>query len=211
MKKCLLLSILFAPLVSYAASFDCSKAKSKVEKAICSDSDLSHLDEDLANIYKEALKKHPIPDYVKARQKDWLSLNQYCDSKKFTECLKVNYKKRISGLQLSNSTQIYANSKKFSYSNGDMVIEITPEKGTFSMWGGFAIHNQASQAQGKTIYTGCEFEGVLKDKTMTSAIGDDGMQISFKLKNNQIEFDLATQEKICSGFASIPSNIKKVN
>jgi uncharacterized protein len=31
-----------------AASFNCAKAKSKVEKAICSDNELSLLDEDLA-------------------------------------------------------------------------------------------------------------------------------------------------------------------
>lgn len=206
-----LLATLLATFTSnlMAASFDCSKASSKIEKAICADPDLSKLDEDLAASYKEMLKLHPVPEYIKARQRDWLSSNKYCDAKKLTECLKNNYKEQIAKLQFNKNTQIFTNSKKFSYSGGDMVVEINPETGKVSVWGGFAQHNLFSQEQGKPVLTGCEFEGVLKGKTMTSAVGDGG-EINFKIKNNVLEFDDKASQNMCSGFARIPPDIQRV-
>jgi uncharacterized protein len=41
-----------------AASFDCAKAQSKVEKIICADAELSKLDEDLATAYWLAIRNH---------------------------------------------------------------------------------------------------------------------------------------------------------
>lgn len=37
-----------------AASFDCSKARSRTEKAVCSDASLSKADEEMAEAYKLA-------------------------------------------------------------------------------------------------------------------------------------------------------------
>jgi uncharacterized protein len=58
-----------------AANFDCAKARSKVEKAICKDTELGKLDEQLSVAYKTALASHPLPKYVRVRQKDWLVNN----------------------------------------------------------------------------------------------------------------------------------------
>lgn len=55
------------------------------------------------------------------------------------------------------------------------------------------------------------FEGFLKDKTMTSAVGNSGPQIFFAIKNNEFKFDDNAHEKMCGGFASIPVSLKKVN
>ena len=203
------LFLIFGIATVSAASFDCAKASSKTEKAICTDPELSKLDEDLAASYKEMLKLHPVPEYIKARQRDWLSLNKFCDAKKLNECLKKNYKEQISRLQFNKNTQVYTSAKKFSYAGGDMVVEITPEISKISIWGGFAQHNLASQEQGKPVYTGCEFDGALKGKSMTTAI-DDTVEISFKIKNNMIEFDEGASEKMCAGFARIPANIQRV-
>ena len=38
----------------YSASFDCAKASSPFEKTICSNPNLSSLDEQLANVYKQS-------------------------------------------------------------------------------------------------------------------------------------------------------------
>jgi uncharacterized protein len=57
-----------------AASFDCAKAQSKMEKAVCADSALSGLDEKLATAYKSA-RAALSPDAVKALtggQSSWL-------------------------------------------------------------------------------------------------------------------------------------------
>ncbi len=43
-------------LPAAAASFDCAKARTKVEKLICKDPQLSRQDEDLAKAFGEALK-----------------------------------------------------------------------------------------------------------------------------------------------------------
>lgn len=55
-------AVLFSFLLSFslaagAASFDCSKARSYSEKLICSDPELSKLDEDLGTVYRAAKKR----------------------------------------------------------------------------------------------------------------------------------------------------------
>ena len=49
------LFLLLAPLAGQAASFDCAKARAKIEKAICADKELSALDERMAAAYKKQL------------------------------------------------------------------------------------------------------------------------------------------------------------
>jgi uncharacterized protein YecT (DUF1311 family) len=68
----LLLLLLAAPAT--AASFDCAKARTKVEKLICKDPQLSRQDEDLAKAYGEALKAWDgqIAAYVKMNQRGWV-------------------------------------------------------------------------------------------------------------------------------------------
>jgi uncharacterized protein YecT (DUF1311 family) len=68
----LLLILVAAPAT--AASFDCAKARSKVEKLICKDPQLSRQDEDLAKAYGEALKlwDGQIAAYVKLNQRGWV-------------------------------------------------------------------------------------------------------------------------------------------
>ena len=57
-----------------AASFDCAKARTKVETLICKDPQLSRQDEDLAKAYGEALKAWDgqIAAYVKLNQRGWV-------------------------------------------------------------------------------------------------------------------------------------------
>ncbi|WP_165189923.1 lysozyme inhibitor LprI family protein [Caulobacter soli] len=68
----LLLIVLASP--ASAASFDCAKARSKVEKLICKDPQLSRQDEDLAKAYAEAQKlwDGQIAAYVKLTQRGWV-------------------------------------------------------------------------------------------------------------------------------------------
>lgn len=68
----LLLLALAMPVA--AASFDCAKARTKAEKLICKDPQLSRQDEDLARAYGEALKAWDgrIAAYVKMTQRAWV-------------------------------------------------------------------------------------------------------------------------------------------
>lgn len=47
-----------------AASFNCAKAKSKIEMAICADPELSKMGEILSISYAKALKSHPLPESI---------------------------------------------------------------------------------------------------------------------------------------------------
>jgi len=69
-----LLLAALVPSLASAASFDCAKARTKVEKLICKDPQLSRQDEDLAKAYGEAQKAWDgkIAAYVKMNQRGWV-------------------------------------------------------------------------------------------------------------------------------------------
>jgi len=69
-----LLLAALVPSLAAAASFDCAKARTKVEKLICKDPQLSRQDEDLAKAYGEALKAWDgkIAAYVRMSQRGWM-------------------------------------------------------------------------------------------------------------------------------------------
>jgi uncharacterized protein YecT (DUF1311 family) len=70
-----LLLAALVPSLASAASFDCAKARTKVEKLICADPQLSRQDEDLAKAYGEALKlwDGKIAAYVRLNQRGWMA------------------------------------------------------------------------------------------------------------------------------------------
>lgn len=208
----LMITIFLASHV-YAASFDCGKAKSKVEKAICSDNELGALDSQMAVAYKNALTTHPLPEYMRARQRDWLALNSGCDPKNFVACLRKGYIERINQLKISKDAQLYSSAKPFDYSGGDAVAEIATVAGKtkISVWGGFVTHRQLSEEQGKPVYVGCEFEGELKNgAAISSAISDDGTELRFRINGKVLEFGDDVDEKICAGFGSMPRELTRV-
>src|ERR1017187_3526619 len=110
MKTGLFLTVYFALAYSglWAASFDCAKARSQVEKAICNDPELGKLDEQLAVVYKSALAAHPLPSYVRARQRDWLTSLPDAD----TQRLKQEYRSRIAHLTNANPVTVYSDARQ---------------------------------------------------------------------------------------------------
>lgn len=68
----IILAVLLLATSAQAASFDCKKASTAVEKAICSDSQLSKLDEELGKVYKSALSVVAEKDSLKAEQRKWI-------------------------------------------------------------------------------------------------------------------------------------------
>lgn len=90
----LLISICVISIVTSAsaASFDCAKAGTKVEKMICGSPELSHLDRDLAETYKDAVSKE---SSIRSDQMKWLKERNSCTNE---PCLIEKYKDRISVL-----------------------------------------------------------------------------------------------------------------
>jgi len=87
-----------------AASFDCGKAGTKVEKLICANADLSKLDEALAVAYADALKS-PDPANLKAEQKAWLKLRNTCAD---PTCVKRAYENRLRAVSATNTQSVPA-------------------------------------------------------------------------------------------------------
>jgi uncharacterized protein len=194
-----------------AASFNCGKARSTVELAICSDPELNKLDELLAISYKTTLELHPAPNYIKARQADWVNLNNYCDHSNFVGCLKDNYVKQISLLMGRDNLVVFSNSTNFSYEHGDAIVEYwkSGDGWRLSVWGGFVIHELATEEQGHSIFTGCEFEGWMPTISDNESTAQDGRKLRFRIAGRTLTFDDSSD--ICSGYGRLPDTFRVIS
>lgn len=79
-----------------AASFDCDKAASEVEKMICADYVLSNLDVGVSSVYARMVFRSADPAKVRAEQRSWLkNTRNVCQT---VQCVEVAYKQRLLGL-----------------------------------------------------------------------------------------------------------------
>ena len=121
MKKIIVISLLLFTSNLYSSekiqpSFDCSKAKTRVEKLVCSDEVLSTLDRDMQKAYDLMMGKYDIPymneeakeeikpylEKLKQSQIDWVKDRDACSSKKdkkeFRSCVFSRYINRIQSI-----------------------------------------------------------------------------------------------------------------
>jgi len=90
--------LLFAS-AAFGASFDCNKASTPTEKAICAYPTVSALDEQLASAYREQLRTVNDPSTLKSQQRAWVSqVRNKCED---VACLEAAYKSRIEELNVS--------------------------------------------------------------------------------------------------------------
>lgn len=85
----------------HAASFDCGKATTTVEKLICADAELSKLDEELAAAYKTALQGEKHTESIRQTQKQWMKERNSCAD---AVCVKRTYETRLQGLASPTDT-----------------------------------------------------------------------------------------------------------
>lgn len=91
---------LFSILSSTAlgASFDCRRASTPIENAICSDQRLSNLDSTLGELYRTSLALFPgTKTDIQSIQKEWIGVRNKCTN---TACLEKAYIVRMS--EISN-------------------------------------------------------------------------------------------------------------
>jgi uncharacterized protein len=88
-------AIMAAAFEARAASFECAKASTAVEKLICSDAKLSVLDTRLAQAYRQALATPAVAQRVKPEQRRWLAERNKCTD---VACLTAAYQKRLADL-----------------------------------------------------------------------------------------------------------------
>lgn len=82
---------------AHAASFDCAKAATKVEKLVCADSEISGLDDELGKAYQQAMKQcrgeHLLKQGIVVNQKAWLKeMRNVCND---AACLKKAYSAQL--------------------------------------------------------------------------------------------------------------------
>lgn len=87
-------AILFAT-PAFGASFDCTKATTRNEKAICADPRLSRADEEMARAYEAARQSSPSSQSLARSHAGWLRQLQSCNN---DECLLKGYGRRIEEL-----------------------------------------------------------------------------------------------------------------
>jgi uncharacterized protein len=93
------LLILFSFVVianAQAASFDCTKTVSKIEKMICEDTELSKLDEEMLTVYQKTYHYTADPAELRLKQKQWI---KYRDTCKEVRCVTKAYHSRLTVLQ----------------------------------------------------------------------------------------------------------------
>lgn len=95
--------IISGVVVAEAASFDCAKASTPIETTICSNSQLSAMDEDLDAAYKKALVYAASADAVKKRQREWLKTER--NTCKTASCVKAAYEKRLKELRSGDAAR----------------------------------------------------------------------------------------------------------
>ncbi len=79
-----------------AASFDCRKATTHVEKLICTNPELSKVDERLASVFQRALDSAADKESLRQVQWQWLAIRDACRDQL---CIKTLYEKRLIQLQ----------------------------------------------------------------------------------------------------------------
>lgn len=111
--------IVFASLVSvvpaYAASFDCAKAATKVEKWICDNPTISELDDDLGKAYRDAINKdHEEQKHrLVAEQEHWLKhVRNLCSDE---PCFKQAYSSRLAALAIFFKPKLPAQGGNWTY------------------------------------------------------------------------------------------------
>lgn len=81
----------FTHVEAQAASFDCAKAATNVEKLICKTPSLGKADEELSAVYKQAVAVALIVDSVKKEQRGWIARRNKCSG---VPCLAEEYETR---------------------------------------------------------------------------------------------------------------------
>ncbi|MET0936708.1 MAG: lysozyme inhibitor LprI family protein, partial [Luteibacter sp.] len=109
--------LLAVPCMTHAAGFDCAKAASPSEKAICASPKVSALDGKLAEAFRKALASHPDKaDALKLDQRHWLASRDdlawsYLSgnlTKELGPVLEGQYRKRIDFLAGLDATSVPA-------------------------------------------------------------------------------------------------------
>jgi uncharacterized protein len=138
--------------VALGASFDCDKASNFVERTICSDKQLSDMDESLAATYKSAAATAGNGQMFKARQRTWIAeeRNKCLDA----SCLKGAYATRLAELAGAKAPSV---GKEVKISGR---IEWGQDTSSIIQDGGPLISFESKSAVGSKVFNVCKVNDV---------------------------------------------------
>jgi len=118
------IALLVFPVVSasHGASFDCTKAATLVENAICSDPQLSALDDTLATAYRQALDDAAAADEIKGSQRSWIKKRNTCQD---AACLKKVRLSEVGKQRVMDSSRPCYTRQGCRYSAGSVTADVT--------------------------------------------------------------------------------------
>ena len=191
-----------------AASFDCKKAQSKMEKTICDNPNISKLDEELAENYQAAKGKlsAEAQKIFTAGQRSWvkfLAASCFTDFQAkpaskddASQCLETEYKARIAGFKSTGS--MVGGFKIYAYFEGDFKAYPKDEEIAFNRISLVLIDDNSDNAN--TINTAIRATagktGI--DKESSGAFTSDS---SSSLSSLSVDLILLTQSESVSGGA----------
>ncbi len=130
---------------SWAASFDCAKAKSPLEKLICNNPELDAADARMGEVYKVVNKSFPLPGFIPLNQRMFLSGYSYCMSNNagkpesspaaVKRCVGV-VQQRIAELETFGTAKVYADLKgKYTQDSLAILTYTVQGKNMIRFWG----------------------------------------------------------------------------
>ncbi|PHV09673.1 lysozyme inhibitor LprI family protein [Chitinimonas sp. BJB300] len=165
-----------------ATSFDCTKAKTETEQLICTDPELSLLDEKLSEAYKAALLQLNTKLLFKSSQRAWLNDIKQCKS---AACLKTAFTERTallnnvategSAAEWNGEYARYTNGKKNNATPANIVLLGLKDNRVFVH--GFALGTYSSQG----THTG-DINGLGDVRDAHASFSKDSCKVEITLK-----------------------------
>ncbi len=103
MRHLLLIAALLVTPLAKGASFECAKANKPVEQLICSDKDLSGLDDTLSDLFSMETDSGEDISRFRTSQRAWLNARNSCAD---AICIKQQYERRIADLSCSPKSRM---------------------------------------------------------------------------------------------------------
>ena len=198
---------------TFAVSFNCSKASLPTEIAICSDAELSELDDQMSNVF---LQVHAMNPAIKSDQHNWVKKTRLCsNSGNIVNCLRDEYTNRLNILtQLIEINKVNSNNVTDVKRKQEIIKDkatstldtVTKEKVDIALPQDASKHENNSQSSIKLVILSTLFIGffvyfLLRPKNKKNKNKISNRDDVTKLKNHVIDnkdYDTLGRKKIDS-------------
>ncbi len=176
--------VLGLPDTALAVSFDCTNASSRVEKLICTDSDLSRLDDGLAAEYR-AIRRMGFLDSQVKPQRTWVIKRNTCSDK---ACVQALYESRIA--ELNELVKRLPGPSAERSESPEYVVKCDPRKGMLSILESSAPDLDPSEEEPPRTAGAAEY--IIRPGLLTKGVEKDGHYFLLAEKEENFQCRLGT-------------------